>query len=678
MEIGKLIRSANLADGILSQDDLEVWAKELTQQVGDDLMSRSDWESRNEQAMKLALQVKEVKSFPWPNASAVKFPLITMAALQYHSRAYPALVSGSDIVKAKVYGDDKDGEKAKAARRISRYMSYQVLEQDTGWEEATDKTLLIQAIAGTAFKKTYFASSLKRNVSELVLPTDLIVSYYTKDLASSPRITHREYLTSNDLRENQVRGLFLEYDTDTEGVQSSEPSHLGVSDERQGLSRPEGDSDTPIEFYTVYCWRDLDNDGYKEPYIVWLRKDTGNIYRVKANYITESVEQKDGVVVRIKPEDYFTKFPFIPSPDGGFYDIGLGSLLGAMNESINTLFNQLIDAGTLSNTGGGFLGRGVRFRSGNNYFRPGEWKPTDSPGADLKNNILPLPVREPSGVLLELLKYLITYGERVAGSTEIMTGVSPGQNTPAETSRNALQQGEKVFNGIFKRTWRAMREEFQKMYRLNELYLTDEVINFEFNGSTEFINQKDFNLDSSLIRPAADPNVVSDSQKIAQAAALMQASAANPGYNRYEVNKRYLEANRIEDIELVLPDPKGPNAIAPPQNPKVQIEQMKVEERKASAMLKFKIAQGKLMTDAAVAQAKIIELQAKAILELEQADGVKAGHAIAMLEAQIGAQRSQVDATLKALGMLKDFQEESSDGGDKGAVPSLEGQPNNG
>jgi len=674
MKIEELLRSHNIAED-MDSEELSSLGFRLMDEINLDLTSRLDWEERNERASKLALQVVEKKTFPWPGASNVKFPLITIAAMQYHSRAYPALISNNEVVKCKVYGKDDDGEMHKRADRISRHMTYQVMEEDEGWEENTDKTLLVQAIAGTAIKKSYFDPVRGHNVSELVLPNDFVVNYYTKSIAESPRVSHRILLSSNDLHERQVRGVFLKVEDEVQPSLPNVSMLTQAKEDAQGVRQQSGDPDTPYEFFETHFWHDFDEDGYKEPYIAYIRRDTGKIYRIVARYFEDSIEYHNGEIIRIKPEQYFTKYGFVPSPDGGFYDLGFGVLLGPTNDSVNTIVNQLIDAGTMSVTGGGFLGRGVKIKGGDYTFKPHEWKRVDSTGDDLRANIFPLPIREPNGVSFQLLQLLINYGERIAGATDMMTGVSPGQNTPAETSRNVVEQGMKVFNGIYKRTWRAMKEEFQKLYRLNQLYLPSEPVEFEYNNELQFVLPDDYSMDMKLVKPAADPNVVSDSQRQMQAQAVLQLAQSSGGFNMYEVQKRYLDALKVNAIDQILPDPKGPNAIKPGPSEKMQIEKMKNDERQMNHQLRFKLGIAKLMQEAELQQAKITELQAKAVLELEQADGVQSGHAIAMLEAQIGAKRAHVDGIIKSIEMMQNLDKETSNDG--AGIQGMEELPRN-
>jgi DNA-binding MarR family transcriptional regulator len=220
-----------------------------------------------------------------------------------------------------------------------------------------------------------------------------------------------------------------------------------------------------------------------------------------------------------------------------------------------------------------------------------------------------------------------------------------------------------------------MKEEFQKLYRLNQLYLPSEPVEFEYNNELSFVLPDDYSMDMKLVKPAADPNVVSDSQRQMQAQAVLQLATSTGGFNMYEVQKRYLDSLKVYAIDQILPDPKGPNAIKPGPSEKMQIEQMKNQERQMNHQLRFKLGIAKLMQEAELQQAKITELQAKAVLELEQADGVQSGHAIAMLEAQIGAKRAHVDGILKSIEMMTNLEKEASNDGIR--IQGMEELPRN-
>ena len=647
LKLDDLVSTANIAE-LLDKNDLHKIGYDVVHGYEADLQSRSAWEKKTEESMKLALQIAEAKTFPWPNASNVKFPLITIAALQYHARSYPVLVDGETPVKCRVIGSDPDGEKERRADRVSNHMSYQIMEQDQDWESEMDRVLITQPIVGCAFKKTFFHPVMRRPESEYILAQDLVVNYYTKSLDTAPRVTHVQYMSKNDLYERHARGLFMKLD-DFRAPAIQESNLTITRNKAQGMTAPQSvDESTPFEILEQHCWIDFDQDGYAEPYIVWVNKSNQQVLRIVARYFKSSVEYKDNKVLCIKAESYFTKFPFIPSPDGGFYDLGFGVLLGPLNQSIDTIINQLVDAGTMANTAGGFLSRGIKIRGGNANFAPMEWKHVDTTGDDLRKGIVPLPVREPSQVLFTLLSLLINYGERIGGSVDILVGQNPGQNTPAETSRTMAEQGQKIFSGIFKRTYRSLKEEFNKLYRLNQLYLDDET---QFNSDNGEFNifASDYNGPSTDVRPAADPHIISDSQKMAQAQAMLTLASTTPGVNIYNAQLMYAKAWKIADIESLIPDPKGPNAVPAAPDIKLQIAQLDNQTKQADQQLKLKLGVLKLMKDAELNQAKIHKLEAEAVKALEEASGVGTGHNIAMINAEIAMTKAKNDGIKQAI-----------------------------
>ena len=654
-DINELVYEPNIAN-LLSKDDLETIGVQVVRDFDNDLMSRSSWEKRTEASLKLALQVTENKNFPWANASNVKFPLITIAALQYHARSYPVLIDNDLPVKCRVVGEDKDGLRSLRASRVEQHMSYQLLEEDEDWESEMDKVLITQPIIGCAFKKSYFDPIRKHNISENVLAKDLVVNYWTKSLETASRITHILQMSKNEIYERTARGLWLEGVSEGRNQQYSSVA-MGnglqtLQDKAQGLQPPEpNDSSTPIEILEQHCHIDFDGDGYAEPYIVYVRRDNKKVARIVARYTQNDIERNENNdVLSIKAEQYFTKYPFIPSPDGGFYDLGFGVLLGPLNESINTIINQLVDAGTMANTAGGFLSRGIKLRGGNYTFNPMEWKHVDTTGDDLRKGIVPLPVREPSQVMFTLLNLLINYGERIGGSVDILSGQNPGQNTPAETTRTMAEQGMKVFNGIFKRTHRSLKQEFRKLYRLNQIFVSENTPYVSGANGSGMVLASDYEGPVTDVMPTSDPSITSDAQRINQASAIAARVAATPGlYNRYEAEYTFLKAMRVTNIDKLLPDPSGPNAIQPPPNPKLQIEQMKLQAKQASDQLTMKVALLKLMGEAELNQAQIQKLEAE--VEEIKIGIVTEGERMRIQEInmQIGLQRERREGVMNAI-----------------------------
>lgn len=676
LPLDTILSSANLAES-LSVEDRETIAGTVHQEWQIDARSRSQWEGRLKFAFDLALQVIEDKSFPWPGASNVKFPLVTIGALQYQARAYPALIPGPDIVKCRVFGDDPDGAKEQAATRIANHLSYQLLEEDEDWEAGEDAALIAQSIVGCAFKKTYFSPRAGHNISEHVLAKDLYISYYAKSLKTAPRITQVLYFSANDLEERRRAGLFLEWDNEAPPAVDPPITLDQAVDDRQGLVKPVEDAAAPYKILEQHRWLDLDGDGYEEPYVVFLREDTRALLRVVARFREGGVRKTPGgEILSIDADAYFTQRLFIPSPDGGIYGLGFGALLSPLNASINSSINLLIDSGTVANTAGGFFGRGVKFKSGETTLKPWEWKRVDSTGDDLRKGIIPLPVREPSMVVLSLLKLLIDYGERIGMATDPQVGVPTGQNTPAETSRNMITEGQRVFSAIYKRTRRALKEEFRKLFLLNATFLPDkQVYVADGKQNSAIIFRADYSVDSKVVVPAADPDMTSDAERLQQAMLLKQAAASTPGYNKYAVEKKFLRCIKITDIDSIYPDPKGPNAVPPPPNPKIVVEMMKLEGQKLKLQMDMQFKIAGLMQEAELNTAKIEELKARALKELAEADGVVDGHKIAAMDALIGAAKAKQEGLFNSMNILREMYQSIHEGDknvdQQGGIPRL-------
>ena len=693
----KLVSSKNIAT-LIDDEDLKTIGKMINEwyQIDDD--SRSGWKEKQNVALKLALQVCEDKSYPWPNAANIKFPLLTVASLQFSARVYPSLIKEPDLVRYRVIGDDENGQKAARSNRVSRYISYQLLEENEDWESQQDKLFIIVPIVGCAFKKTYYDGFEDQCRSKLVLPQDLVCHYHTKSLETAERKTEIFQLFSREIRERILRGIYK--DVDLTELPSPEPhpdnTRNEVSDERQGLTAPWGESETPRTILESHCWLDLDGDNLKEPYVVTVDKDSDRVLRIVPRFkkviseqsveierlqgenfvlkgtvspppqgqppspqqmqhlrqVMAEVEQNIATIeqlqaekpklLRILPKEYYTKYSFIPSPDGGFYDLGFGQLLGPINESINTLLNQLVDAGSMSVGSQGFIGRGARIPGGKMRFQPFEWKQVQSSGQSIKESFVPLPVNAPSPVLFQLLGLLISYAERVSSISEAMSGDNPGQNTPAFNMNAMLEQGLQVFNGVFKRLFRSFRSECRKVYDCNQEYLDVEHYVTTIDGDLK-VMQADFKGDSKDLTPAADPNAFSNMEKVTKAQFLAERSQMSAGYDPIAVEKRILEAMSIPDVNDVYPlKEDGTLAIPPTPNPEVEIDRADMERR---------VLEGKIRgeTDAARAEAEIGLKEAQTIKTMMEAGAIEKQEGADRMK-MIQEQNSQrADAMMKKL-----------------------------
>lgn len=660
------IKSPNLCDRF-SADDLGRIAGHVVEGYRRDKISRFSWERRTQAALDLAMQVQKDKSFPWPNCSNIAFPLVSVAAMQFHARAYPAIIAGTDIVKCRVIGEDPTGAKTARADRISMHMSWQVLEEQQEWEEQKDRLLINLPIVGTTFVKSYWDSNKGRKVDETVLAHDLVVDYWTKSLHSCPRKTHVIPFSRNDLHAAIKRGAFR--DVTEESWYGVAPAPRSTSeaeakrDNRLGVRPAEGDETTPFICLEQHVDLDLDGDGYAEPYIITVEESSETTLRIVTGFDREEDIQrnKQREIITIRRMEYFTSYVFIPSPDGGFYGVGFGQFLGPLNESVNSIINQMVDAGTMQNTRGGFLGRGAKMRSGNYTFSPFQWQRVDSTGDDLRKSLVPLDVGEPSQVLFQLLGLLINYVERLAGTTDPQVGENPGQNTPAETMRTMVQEGQRTYSAVFKRVWRAMKEEFKKDYILNALFMP---IRKSF-GEGQFVLREDYLGNPDEVIPAADPNVTSEQMAINQAMLLKQFAASTPGYDAEAVERHVLRVLKVPNAEKLYP---GPSKTGTPEDPKVQIQKMKAQVDMAWLEAeKAKFAAG-LMEEQRMNNALIMEIQANILQVQEELEGDKADRQVAILNAQLGAMKTrnemilkQIDVVIKSL-ELKRAQAESGNG----------------
>lgn len=609
--LGALVESINIAEK-LSEDELNKIGDECKTGFDADCESRKEWETMLDEWTKLAKQTIEPRTWPWPKASNIKYPLLSTAAMQFAARAYPSLLpSDGRIVKAKVVGKDPDGSKTKTAEAVSIFMSWQLMEQMDGWEEDMDKLLIMLPIVGTMFKKTYWDPIKEVNCSKLILPRNLVVDYWAKNLRTAERVSEVIELNPREVKERQRAKLWLD------DLELGDPTIYETSDLHNGQTTPSSiDGTTPYCFVEQHTYLDLDDDDYKEPYVVTFHRQTGKVVRIAARYDEETMFfNDDGEVMKIEPIQYYTKYEFVPNPDGSFYGIGFGTLLGPLNQSINTIINQLVDAGTLSNLQTGFIGKGLRLRMGETRFQPGEWKVVNSTGDDLKKQIVPMPAKEPSNVLFELMNSLVSSGKELASVAEIFVGKMPGQNTPATTTMASIEQGMKVFTAVYKRVYRAMAEEFAKLYRLNKLYLNPQtyvdVVDME-------VGPEDFDLKTNRIFPGADPTAVSQTEKLLKAQGLAEMLGAGMPLDPVKVMIRNLEAQEQPNWQELIPPEilQSGQMPPPPPDPKIQALQQKAQMDQQAGQQAMAIKEKEAQLDATAKQQDLQFKAAEAQIDL--------------------------------------------------------------
>lgn len=663
MMLRRWTRMKNVADSLeISQETLDKLKMRVKRDYEIDERSRVEWREKYRQWLDLALQIAERKQYPWPDASNVVYPLMTTAALQFNARAYPAIIRDRNVVKGVVIGTDEGepainpengepvvlptgpmwkmapGVKQVRADLIGRHMSWQLLDQQEEWEPQTDRLLICLPIVGCMFRKSYYDSNLGRNVSETVDALRLCVNYWAKSFETAPRQTELIELYPWEIEERIRSGQFL-----------NPPNGYGRDQHIQGESTPDNrerpaefeDEDAPTTFLEQHRRYDLDGDGYAEPYIVTVARDSGELARIRTGFELDGIEwNRNGELRRVAKVECYTKYGFIPNPDSVVYDLGFGHLLFPLNESINTSLNMLFDAGHLQITGGGFIGAGLSINTGAIRASMGEYKPVNVLGGTVRDNIVPLDHPGPSSVLLQLLMFLVEAAERVAAVKDIMTGDMPGDNTSGITTLAVIEQGLKVFSSIYKRVHRSLGYEFKKLYRLNRKHLP-EMIGFGKDKNWEQIKREDYELGSG-VEPISDPQMVTDMQRLGRAQFLL-GFKDDPGCNGELIREEAFTA-------AMIPNPKrflNPN---PQPLPQVMLKNRELDIRQAreTADLQLRAMHDKAMMIREVAQAELFLAQARKQDNDMQLDWVEKH--LDELKLRIDALGAVTDATATATG----------------------------
>ena len=658
----------NLCDKIDEQTIASIGRRAITG-YDTDCLSRKEWEEKTEAGLKVAKQITDHKSFPWSGAANVKFPLIATASIQFAARSYPQIVNGPDIVRAEILGDDKNGEKEARAKRISQHMSWQCLEQMPEWEPDMDQLLHGLPVMGTYFKKTFFDSLYQRNRSIALTPFEVVVNMKHKGtLDTCRRITQKLWLYKNEVIERENAELFVGH--------AVEYMKNSTNDEE----------DVQELFLEQHCWYDLDKDGYEEPYIVTVHYESSTVVRIVSNYETASMDiTPEGKLIKINKIEYFTKFTFIPSPDGDFYEIGFSHLLGPVNEAMSTLINQLLDAGSLANTGGGFISKGLRWNGGRLTFELGEWKAVDTTGMSLKDSILPLPVREPSNVLFQLLGLLNDTGQKLASVSDAMSCEMPSQNTPATTTLAMIEQGLKVFTAIYKRVFRSLKSEFAKLYRLNRMYM-NEVEYFRLLDSQFAVFQKDYNSDDLDVVPVADPSMSSEAQRLARANALMQTMQLNPDpMGKVEILRQYYDAIGAKNIDKLLNIPQLQQQMQnPPPNPdmlKLQLETQKAKDDMQIRLHEMEQKEREAIAKILEIEANVDLIRAKTMETVGKAEAIEPGMQLDQYRAYVDDLKRIQQHDREVMKMGLESEEAQGENGNRsnteGAAPGMAEPANN-
>jgi chaperonin GroES len=603
MSLAKLVElqgKLNIADS-LDDKELDKIGEQVYNEHMIDKQSMGPWLAKTKEATELAMLMTGPKSFPFENCANIKYPLVASGAITFAAREYSQIVRGNKVVEAAVFGSDPDETKANRAKRVADYMNWQLLVESDKWELDTDKLLIMLATIGTVFRKTYYNPILRKPISELCIPTNITINNNVSDLESQRRIGHTMFLYSNDLVERMRSGVYKEYDLKLlEANRNTSPTDTLSTD----------DSDRPHGLLEQHRYLDLDNDGYKEPYIVTIHLDSHKVLRIVARFGLDAIEHDDkDRVTLIKPDTYFTDYHYLPSPDGGFLSMGLGTLLAPLNSAINSSINQLLDAATLSNAQPILANGNARMKTDEIKIELGKINKIEGLlSDDIRAAIMALPLIPPSPVMFNLLELMIESGKDLASINDILQGKQPTQNSPATTVVSLIKQGLVQYGATHKRVLRSLKKEFDKIAKLNSQFL--DIEQYLRMVDDQMATPDDFIVKDLDIRTVADPNLSSDAQRIAKAEAVLQVLTPN---NPVAV-RNYLVALDIEpaQIEQLAPMP-DPNAPPPPEvqeiMSKVQLNTARAES--TQAQIRAKAAELELSANDQKIKEKELGLKAK-------------------------------------------------------------------
>jgi len=545
----------NLAD-ILPDDILDPIGNEMVQNYMDYKSSRKEWESSYTTGLDLLGFKYENRTEPFQGASGATHPVLAEAVTQFQAQAYKELLPSDGPVRTQVIGK-KNPQTEQQAQRVKDYMNYLIMDTMSEYESEFDSMLFHLPLAGSTFKKIYYDVPLGRVVSKFVPADELIVPYTATSLDDAEAVIHTVKISENELRKQQVAGFYRDVElgspgTDTNGELTKKEREL------EGTKKTGKNEDV----YTLLeCHVNLDLEGFEDvgedkeptgiklPYLVTVEEGSRSVLSIRRNYAPDDTKKN-----KIQ---YFVHFKFLPGL--GLYGFGLIHMIGGLSRTATAALRQLLDAGTLANLPAGFKQRGVRVRDEASPIQPGEFKDVDAPGGNLRDAFFPLPYKEPSPTLLQLLGVVVQAGQRFAAIADMQVG-DGNQGAAVGTTVALLERGSRVMSAIHKRCYAAMKNEFKLLGKIVAQYLPPEYP-YDVVGGERNIKQTDFD-DRVDVVPVADPNIFSMSQRITLAQTQLQIATSNPQlHNMYQIYRNMYNAIGVKDVDAVLPPP-------PPEAPK--------------------------------------------------------------------------------------------------------------
>lgn len=545
----------NLAE-FLDEAYLGEISSDLRGSYEDDMESRSEWEETYTKGLDQLGVKYEERSQPFEGASGVTHPLISESVTQFQAQAYKEMLPAGGPVQTQVLGL-QDAAREEQASRVKDFMNYQITEVMEEFDPDMDQLLFYLPLSGSCFKKVYFDEAKQRPVSKFVPAQDLVVSYAASDLQTAARVTHVLRIDANEVRKMQIAGFYRDVELSKNDDEENEVRQK--IDEIQGTSR--GYTDDVFTILEMHV--DLDLEGFEDiapdgeptgialPYIVTIDEGSGKVLAVRRNF-------EEGADLARK-QQYFVHYKFMPGL--GFYGFGLIHMIGGLGRAATSILRQLIDAGTLANLPAGFKARGVRVRNDDEPLQPGEWRDIDAPGGNIRDALIPLPYKEPSGTLAQLLGSLIDNGRRFVSLADQQTS-NMNQEAPVGTTVALLERGMKVMSAIHKRLHYAQKNEFRILARIFRDNLPQEYP-YDVAGGDRKVMASDFDGRVDVI-PVSDPNIFSMAQRVTLAQTQLQLAQSNPQvHNLHAAFRRMYQALEVQNIDEILPPPPQPQPLDP-------------------------------------------------------------------------------------------------------------------
>ena len=528
---------ANLAE-LLEDDVLETLSSDLVGQINTDIEARKDWADTFVKGLDVLGFKYEERSDPWEGACGVNSTVLAEAAIRFQAETMAETMPAAGPVKTKVLGKETK-EKTEAAERVKADMNYELTENMVEYRPEHERMLYSLGLAGSAFKKVYYDPNLGRQVAIYISAEDVIVPYGASNIEAAERVTHVMRKTKNDLKKLQAAGFYKDID-----LGDPEPYHTDIEEkkaEEGGYSLTDDDRYAVYEIHADLLIEGIDDDDeIARPYVVTIERGSGEVLAVRRNY-----EEGDPLTLK---RQHFVHYNYVPG--FGFYGLGLIHIIGGYARAGTSLIRQLVDAGTLSNLPGGLKSRGLRIKGDDSPINPGEFKDVDVPSGSIRDNIMPLPYKEPSQTLLALLNQITTEGRRL-GAISDMDISDMSANAPVGTTLALLERTLKPMAAVQARVHYAMKQEFKLLKAIMAEYAPAEYAYIPSRGEVG-AKRSDYMMVDVI--PVSDPNNSTMAQRVVQYQTVLQMSAQAPQiYDLPQLHRQMIEVLGVKNADKLVP-----------------------------------------------------------------------------------------------------------------------------